>query len=101
MTDERRVPITLRMPRELLDRLKAAADARSHSMNAEIIQRLEQSLPINGPLSEISPDKLSQDESSLIELWRKMDSPHREAVLHVVIGLTRVSILKEKGILKE
>ncbi|GAB6966336.1 hypothetical protein JCM25156A_03730 [Komagataeibacter kakiaceti JCM 25156] len=43
MTDERRVPITLRMPRDLLDRLKAAADARSHSMNAEIIQRLEES----------------------------------------------------------
>lgn len=44
MTDERRVPITLRMPRELLDRLKAAADAHSHSMNAEIVQRLEASL---------------------------------------------------------
>ncbi|MBV0890010.1 Arc family DNA-binding protein [Komagataeibacter oboediens] len=44
MTDERRVPITLRMPRDLLDRLKAAADAHSHSMNAEIVQRLEASL---------------------------------------------------------
>lgn len=44
MTDDRRVPITLRMPRRLLDDLKQIADGRSHSMNAEIISRLERSI---------------------------------------------------------
>ncbi|WP_086642929.1 Arc family DNA-binding protein [Acetobacter sp. DsW_063] len=39
--DDRYTRITLRIPKELTLKLKDAADARSHSMNAEIIQRLE------------------------------------------------------------
>lgn len=55
MTDESRATFTLRASRELLDRLKAAADEHSHSMNAEIIQRLEWTLDdyrfqLHGPL---------------------------------------------------
>lgn len=33
----------LRIPKETYERLQEAADARSHSMNAEIVQRLEES----------------------------------------------------------
>lgn len=43
MSDESRATYTLRASRDLLDRLKKAADDRSHSMNAEIIRRLEES----------------------------------------------------------
>ncbi|GBR55775.1 hypothetical protein AA18889_0311 [Acetobacter senegalensis DSM 18889] len=55
MTDESRATFTLRASRELLDRLKQAADEHSHSMNAEIIQRLEWTLDdyrfqLHGPL---------------------------------------------------
>lgn len=41
--DDRYTRITLRIPKELVGSLKEAADARSHSMNAEIVQRLEDS----------------------------------------------------------
>lgn len=43
MADDARSTFTLRASRELLDRLKSEADAHSHSVNAEIIQRLETS----------------------------------------------------------
>lgn len=43
----------LRIPKETFDLLQEAADARSHSMNAEIVQRLEDSM-IPTP-AEISP----------------------------------------------
>lgn len=43
MPDEPRPTLTLRPPRALLNALKKEADKRSHSMNAEIIRRLEES----------------------------------------------------------
>jgi len=39
--DERYTRITLRIPKELHAKLQDAADQTSHSMNAEIVQRLE------------------------------------------------------------
>lgn len=42
--DDGYIRITLRIPREVHAQLTASAAARSHSMNAEIIRRLEQSL---------------------------------------------------------
>lgn len=36
-------PYGVRMPRELKEKIKAAAKANRHSMNAEIIERLEES----------------------------------------------------------
>lgn len=41
--DARYQRFNLRVPRELLSRLEQAADARSHSTNAEILDRLEKS----------------------------------------------------------
>ncbi|KXV62544.1 hypothetical protein AD949_10525 [Acetobacter orleanensis] len=53
------------MPRALLDRLKEAADARSHSMNAEIVQRLEATLfepeeAADGTLRFTAPDEVME-----------------------------------------
>ncbi|AXH72231.1 MAG: Mnt repressor [Caudoviricetes sp.] len=45
MTDDSRATYTLRANRSFLDRLKRAADDAGHSMNAEIIKRLESNLP--------------------------------------------------------
>lgn len=53
--NDRYTRITLRIPKELTLKLKEAAESRSHSMNAEIIQRLEDSLPDEAY-------KLTQDE---------------------------------------
>ena len=43
--DDRYRRFNLRIPKDTFERLQASADARSHSMNAEIVQRLEASLP--------------------------------------------------------
>lgn len=43
MNDDRYTRITLRIPKALHERLALAADDASHSMNAEIISRLEES----------------------------------------------------------
>lgn len=42
MVEDRYTRITLRIPKDLHARLTESADLRSHSMNAEIIQRLEE-----------------------------------------------------------
>lgn len=41
--DDKYQRVNLRIPKELHARIMGAADARSHSMNAEIVQRLEDS----------------------------------------------------------
>jgi hypothetical protein len=43
MNEDRYIRITLRIPRDLHARLQQAADGVSHSMNAEIIARIEAS----------------------------------------------------------
>ncbi|KXV78783.1 Arc family DNA-binding protein [Acetobacter cerevisiae] len=62
MTDDSRATYTLRASRSFLDRLKRAADDAGHSMNAEIINRLENSLPADSKL-----EAFLRDEAE--ELW--------------------------------
>lgn len=50
--DENYQRITLRIPRELHAKLTEAARARSHSMNAEIVQRLEGSFATERRVAE-------------------------------------------------
>jgi len=65
------------MTRQLLDRLKEAADARSHSMNAEIVQRLEQSLSPGAPesegipLSHAVPALNAEEVSEMLKIFSK------------------------------
>ncbi|GBQ79544.1 hypothetical protein AA13595_0055 [Gluconacetobacter johannae DSM 13595] len=42
--DDRYRRFNLRIPKDLFERLQKEADARSHSMNAEIVQRLRRSI---------------------------------------------------------
>lgn len=93
MTDERRVPITLRMPRALLDALKDAADGRSHSMNAEIVQRLEASLSKGSLLTEALEGYERQlmpsnpDERGIIKILRAMTEKEKAILLGVINGI--------------
>ncbi|WP_310255610.1 Arc family DNA-binding protein [Acetobacter pasteurianus] len=81
MSDERRVPITLRMPRALLDNLKAQADLRSHSMNAEIVQRLEESVYLSLSAHALEEgEELTDNERSLVRMWRAMNEGERLAL---------------------
>lgn len=52
MTDDSRATYTLRASREFLDRLKRSAENAGHSMNAEIINRLESNLPAESRLED-------------------------------------------------
>lgn len=70
MAEDRYTRITLRIPKKTHKALQEAADARSHSMNAEIVQRLEDSL---------SPQDPSEIISSLYE--RNIDEKHIELQL--------------------
>jgi hypothetical protein len=68
--ENRYIRITLRMPKDTHLRLSNAADAKSHSMNAEIVARLEasfQSAAATGAL----PDEYLQKIEALLD--RKLE----------------------------
>ncbi len=79
--EDRYQRVNLRIPKELHARIMEVADARSHSMNAEIIQRLEQSLRIGGPVSTVKSDELNPEESLLIKIWRAMDIDQKLGIM--------------------
>lgn len=81
MTDESRATFTLRASRELLDRLKQAADEHSHSMNAEIIRRLEESIYLSRSATALVDGELNDAERALVALWRRMDEEQRRSWL--------------------
>ena len=58
MEEDRYTRITLRIPRDLHARLQEEADRRSHSQNAEIIDRLQRSLSDAPALNGISMREL-------------------------------------------
>lgn len=53
MSQDKYTRITLRIPKDIQESLRAAADNRSHSMNAEIIDRLQHSLLEKSPVAEL------------------------------------------------
>jgi len=81
--DDRYRRFNLRIPKDLYARLMEAADVRSHSMNAEIIQRLEST---HGPqIADIgafvvdpsNPDRMVGDQKSLVRAvsyYARMDA---------------------------
>lgn len=74
----------LRIPKDVFAALQVVADAHSHSMNAEIVQRLERSLQINSHLEEIVVEELRPEEKSLISALRAVDAQTMAAVFHLV-----------------
>lgn len=76
-----RLSISIRMTRELLDKIKELADLRSHSMNAEIVHRLEESvsLSLSAHALEVG-EELTDNERSLVRMWRAMNEGERFAL---------------------
>ncbi|MDY0250704.1 MAG: Arc family DNA-binding protein [Pseudomonas sp.] len=56
--DSRYTRITLRIPRDLHERLAAAADKTSKSMNAEIVARLEESFAQAPAAQHVAPQSI-------------------------------------------
>lgn len=87
MSDDSRATFTLRASRALLDRLKDAADARSHSMNAEIVQRLEESLYLSKSAHALEGEELTDGERAIVQSMREMGDAQKRAILAVVSAL--------------
>ena len=71
----------LRIPKDVFAALQVAADARSHSMNAEIIQRLGQSLQIGVLVPTVKSDELNPEESLMMRIWREMTHDQKLAMM--------------------
>jgi len=73
-SDDRYQRVNLRIPRDLHAQVMEAADARSHSMNAEIVQRLEVSFSPYSPISAImyGMGEASAVERQILGLWRQL-----------------------------
>lgn len=62
------VPLMVRVPEDLRDRIKAAADANGRSQNSEIVRTLEEKYP--------APSALAEDLQFLIEFTsRQLEDP--------------------------
>ncbi len=80
--DDRYIRITLRIPKELHQRLSVAADETSKSLNAEIVGRLSESFNESEPVAKII--KMAEVEA----LERRLERSAKEAHMQVLqIGL--------------
>jgi len=75
-SDDRYQRVNLRIPKDLHARIMEAADAHSHSMNAEIVQRLEKSLLSRAesdgiPLSQAIPALNAEEVSEMLKIFSK------------------------------
>ncbi|MBO1361769.1 Arc family DNA-binding protein [Acetobacter sacchari] len=88
--DDRYRRFNLRIPKDVFDVIQDLALERSHSMNAEIVQRLEASLmpvamwPTDAP-DDSSP--ISPEEKSFIAIMRSMSEPERMILRGVLRGM--------------
>lgn len=109
-------PFGLRMQPELRERLEAAASEAGRSLNAEIVARLEESLPREPLENEILQDMLNLEFQALRLKWRSLaalnlvkaegagdvDSP--EALANLVqekARVTRDEIAAEQALIKK
>lgn len=71
--------VTLRIPKKLTIRLKQSANRRSHSMNAEIIQRIWLSYDYDDKRAKEIQQAIEEEEALLDDLeMDKQDSKERE-----------------------
>lgn len=80
-SEEKYQRVNLRIPKELHARVMEAAGERSHSMNAEIVQRLEVSLSGRPIVDVPESEGLNADERSLVRAMRSMDDDERAALV--------------------
>ena len=85
MNDHRRSSITVRLGEDLLQSMREAAARNAHSTNAEIVQRLENTLvpgtvEFQGIQSEKYDSLFNPGERSLINIWRSLTGPEKTAL---------------------
>lgn len=91
MAEDRYTRITLRIPKEVHKALQEAADARSHSMNAEIVQRLEESFE----------GLDSMDSMDSPEFSPKLDSYLRELREYVELMVENNKVIEKRLLAKD
>ena len=88
----------VRLPAEMRDRVAEAAIHHRRSMNSEIVARLEQTfsgLPgegennrieplLHAPLDALFRRSLSEEEQSLVRMFRRLSQPKRHALLDLL-----------------
>lgn len=80
MQDLRRSSITIRLGEDLLHALRVEAAKRPQSVNAEIVQRLVESLVRPPPTADLADSHLDTDERALVRMWRSMDVTEKMAM---------------------
>ncbi len=80
MEEERYTRITLRIPRNLHEKLQYEADISSKSMNAEIIARLEQSFSIDFYKAKLplSDERIDSAAKTIIDKIQSILSEKRD-----------------------
>lgn len=94
--DDRYRRFNLRIPKEAFSRLQDAADERSHSMNAEILRRIELSFSIEeddlGKLSEWAVKIHKQEVQAAAQ---KLDKA-TQAIEEILEEFQRLRIIQKK-----
>lgn len=94
LSGEERGSITIRMPMELLDRLREEAKKSGRSANAEIVQRLKCSIDerdfwLSSENRDAPFEELAGDEAMLLHLFRELDREDTEMFLRLLGKILR------------
>ena len=87
----------VRLPADMKDQILEAARLYRHSMNSELVARLQESLeglpqvredpadaPLNLRLEQVLRSELSGDEAALLRCFRKLGNSKRAALLKLL-----------------
>lgn len=89
--DDRYIRITLRMPKDLHEKLTAAADATSKSMNAEIIARLQESFSGTSYAQPLAVRKVSEALKGAPNSKAQRVQRLQREVIHVGVAIFEVT----------
>jgi hypothetical protein len=88
----------VRLPAEMRDRLAEASVSHRRSINSEIVARLEQTFsglpgevessriepPLQGPLDALFRRSLTEDEQTLVRMFRRLSQPKKQALIDLL-----------------
>ncbi|MCG4261354.1 Arc family DNA-binding protein [Acetobacter senegalensis] len=80
MADEKRSTINIRLGESLLQTMREEAARHARSMNAEIVRRLEASLPSSHMPSIPETADITAEERALVRMWRALGSEEKRSV---------------------
>ncbi|ATJ90430.1 MULTISPECIES: Arc family DNA-binding protein [Acetobacter] len=80
MADEKRSTINIRLGESLLQIMREEAARHARSMNAEIVRRLEASLPSSRIPCIPETADITAEERALLRMWRTLGSEEKRSV---------------------